>query len=82
MAFAWGLGVETNNEVEALALLEGIIFIKGKGIYRVSINGDSTLIIKDTHHTNPIKGDSSEKASSMNTYEYSIRYVLYYLQEA
>ena len=43
--FAWGLGRRTNNEVEWLALIQGLHLLNSKKISRVLIFGDSMHVI-------------------------------------
>ena len=43
--FAWGLGHRTNNEVEWLALLQGLQSLVSKDLHKVMIFGDSRHVI-------------------------------------
>jgi len=43
--YAWGLGNATNNQAEALALLQGICLLKQKRIAHARIIGDSQSLI-------------------------------------
>ena len=43
--FAWGLGYRTKNEVEWLALLQGLQFLVTKNLRKVMIFGDSRHVI-------------------------------------
>ena len=45
-SFAWGLGSETNNMVEALALWQGLRISKNQGMTELTILGDSRIIIQ------------------------------------
>ena len=44
--FAWGLGDDTNNMAEALALWQGLRIAKTHGIIELSVLGDSRNIIQ------------------------------------
>ena len=44
--FSWGLGTETNNIAEALALWKGLVIAKNKGITRLTVLGDSRIVIQ------------------------------------
>ena len=44
--FAWGLGDDTNNMAEALALWQGLRIAKTHGISELTIIGDSRIIIQ------------------------------------
>ena len=44
--FSWGLGIETNNIVEALALWQGLVIAKNKGVTRLTVLGDSRIVIQ------------------------------------
>eukprot|EP00253_Pinus_taeda_P013310 PITA_13310 len=44
--FAWGLGHTSSIQAEALALLQGVIFLKDMGIREANIFGDSQVIIR------------------------------------
>ena len=44
--FAWGLGHETNNRVEALALWHGLNLAIKRNLLSISVFGDSRLIIQ------------------------------------
>jgi ribonuclease HI len=44
--YAWGLGNVSNNIVEFYALWEGIRFTKAMGIQKLTIFGDSMLVIR------------------------------------
>ena len=44
--FAWGLGSETNNIAEALALWQGLWISKNQGITELIVLGDSRIIIQ------------------------------------
>ena len=46
ITFSWGLGTETNNMAEALALWQGLVIAKNKGITRLSVLGDSRIVIQ------------------------------------
>ena len=43
--FAWGLGYRTNNEVEWLALLQGMKILANNDLSRIAIFGDSRHVI-------------------------------------
>jgi ribonuclease HI len=44
--YAWGLGSMTNNEVVAYSLFEGIILAHSIGVQKITINGDSMMVIR------------------------------------
>ena len=44
--FSWGLGTETNNIAAALALWQGLVIAKNKGITRLNVLGDSRIVIQ------------------------------------
>jgi ribonuclease HI len=44
--FAWGLGKVSNNIVEAYALWKGVNLVREKGIQKITILGDSLLVIR------------------------------------
>jgi ribonuclease HI len=46
---AWGLGVATNNILEALAMLKGLIIVESNEIRKIVIE-DSIVIIKALHY--------------------------------
>eukprot|EP00253_Pinus_taeda_P015908 PITA_15908 len=46
MRFHWGLGIETNNRAEALALWQGLNLAINKNILSLNVFGDSRLIIQ------------------------------------
>lgn len=46
MRFHWGLGIETNNRAEALALWQGLKLAINRNILSLSVFGDSRLIIQ------------------------------------
>eukprot|EP00253_Pinus_taeda_P022364 PITA_22364 len=46
MRFHWGLGIETNNRAEALALWQGLNLAINRNILSLSVFGDSRLIIQ------------------------------------
>jgi len=46
MRFHWGLGIETNNRAEALALWQGLNLEINRNILSLSVFGDSRLIIQ------------------------------------
>eukprot|EP00253_Pinus_taeda_P022475 PITA_22475 len=46
MRFHWGLGIETNNRAQALALWQGLNLAINKNILSLSVFGDSRLIIQ------------------------------------
>ena len=43
--FAWGLGIDTNNMAETLALWQGLRIDKALGISKLTIIGDSRIVI-------------------------------------
>jgi len=45
IVYAWGIGIATNNEVEALTLFKGILFLKFQGVKETSIVGDSMIVL-------------------------------------
>ena len=44
--FTWGLGDDTNNMVEALAIWQGMRIAKTHGIFELTVLGDSRIIIQ------------------------------------
>ena len=44
--YAWGLGSLTNNQVEYLALSEGLELVINKGIKRMALLGDLMIVIR------------------------------------
>eukprot|EP00253_Pinus_taeda_P024317 PITA_24317 len=46
LRFHWGLGIETNNRAEALALWQGLSLAINRNILSLSVFGDSRLIIQ------------------------------------
>jgi ribonuclease HI len=56
LSFHWSLGIASNNQAEAYALLQGLLLAKKMNIHSLSVIGDSKLIInharKGTHPTN------------------------------
>jgi ribonuclease HI len=55
LSYAWGLGVETNNRAEALALWQGLNQAISKKVKDLVIIGDSKLIIQALTLRNPVK---------------------------
>lgn len=54
LRFHWGLGIESNNRAEALALWQGLNLAINRNILSLSIFGDSRLIIQAlTSHKTP-----------------------------
>jgi len=54
LKYSWGIGIDTNNNAEALALWQGLHQAKVMGIRDISIFGDSRIIIQAlTHHSSP-----------------------------
>jgi ribonuclease HI len=49
-AYAWGLGIATNNQIEAYALLQGLSIIISLGIRELVVLGDSRIVIKSLNH--------------------------------
>ena len=45
-SFSWGLGSDTNNMAEALALWQGLRIAKNQGITELTVLGDSRIIIQ------------------------------------
>jgi len=45
-SFAWGLGVDSNNKAEAMALWQGLTQAQDRGITSISVFGDSRIIIQ------------------------------------
>ena len=45
-SYAWGLGMETNNKAEALALWQGLKQARRNNIDEISVFGDSRIIIQ------------------------------------
>lgn len=45
-SFSWGLGVDSNNKAEAMALWQGLTQAQDRGITSISVFGDSRIIIK------------------------------------
>jgi len=46
LKYSWGLGIKTNNEAEAFALLKGCHLMIERGFHLLNVFGDSTSIIK------------------------------------
>lgn len=46
VTYSWGLGIKSNNEAEALALLKGFQMVTERKLQEVDIFGDSTTIIR------------------------------------
>ena len=44
LSYSWGLGIESNNMAEALALWQGLILAKNHGIKDIVVIGDSRLV--------------------------------------
>ena len=44
--FAWGLGIDTNNMAEALALWQGLRIAMALGISELIVIGDSRVVIR------------------------------------
>ena len=44
--FAWGLGIDTNNMAEALALWQGLRIAEDLGITELIVIGDSRVVIR------------------------------------
>jgi ribonuclease HI len=55
LSYAWGLGVDTNNRAEALALWQGLNQAISKKVKDLVIIGDSRLIIQALILHNPVK---------------------------
>jgi ribonuclease HI len=45
LTFSWSLGTTTNNQVEAYALLQGLLLAQQQGLDSISILGDSKVVI-------------------------------------
>ena len=43
--FSWGLGIDTNNMAEALALWQGLRIVVELGIFELIVIGDSRVVI-------------------------------------
>jgi ribonuclease HI len=55
LSYAWGLGTETNNRAEALALWQGLNQAISKNVKDLVILGDSKLIIQALILRNTVK---------------------------
>ena len=44
---SWGLGTESNNIIEALALWQGLVIAKNKRINKLIVLGDSRIVIQE-----------------------------------
>ena len=65
--FAWGLGTDTNNMVEALAIWKGMRITKTHGMYESTILGDSIIIIQYlTENLTPNEPNAPEAAYPQN----------------
>ena len=54
LKYSWGIGSDTNNNVEALALWQGLFQAKAIGVSDLTVFGDSRIIIHAlTHHSSP-----------------------------
>ena len=54
LKYSWGIGNDTNNNVEALALWQGLYQAKALGIRDLTVFEDSRIIIQAlTHHSSP-----------------------------
>ena len=54
LKYSWGLGTETNNKAEALALWQGLIQAKNMGINDLIVFGDSRIIIQALNQSSRI----------------------------
>ena len=54
LKYSWGLGTETNNMAEALALWQGLIQAKNMGINDLIVFGDSRIIIQALNQSSRI----------------------------
>jgi ribonuclease HI len=54
-SFSWGLGIESNNRAEALALWQGIIQAINHNVQDLVIIGDSRLVIQALILSNRVK---------------------------
>ena len=52
LSYSWGLGIESNNMAEALALCQGIILATGHDIRDIVVIGDSRLVIQALNSDN------------------------------
>jgi ribonuclease HI len=55
LSYAWGLGAETNNRAEALALWQGLNQAISKNVQDLVIIGDSRIIIQALILRNTVK---------------------------
>jgi ribonuclease HI len=53
--YAWGLGIATNNQAKAYALLQGLSIIISLGIRELVVLGDSRMVIKSLNRQEPLK---------------------------
>ena len=54
LKYSWGLGTETNNKAEGLALWQGLIQAKNLGINELTVFGDSRIIIQALNQSSRI----------------------------
>ena len=54
LKYSWGLGTETNNMAEGLALWQGLIQAKNMGINELTVFGDSRIIIQALNQSSRI----------------------------
>ena len=51
--FAWGLGLTSSIQAKALALFQGLKFLKGLNIRDANVSGDSQVIINTVVTNSP-----------------------------
>ena len=52
LSFSWGLGIESNNMAEALALWQGLKLAKNQGLKDIVVIKDSRLVIQTLNASN------------------------------
>jgi ribonuclease HI len=57
LSYAWGLGTETNNRAEALALWQGLNQAINNNIQELVIIGDSRIVIKALIHHSKLQNE-------------------------
>lgn len=72
--YAWGVGINTNIQAEALTLLQGLKVLKTLGIKDVVVFGDSQTIIKAiVDNSSPLDLRLSRLLSRINSLTYSFQ---------
>jgi hypothetical protein len=66
LSFSWGLGIESNNRAEALALWKGIIQAINHNVQDLVIIGDSRLVIQALIFSNRVKNGKNPSHSGEN----------------